>query len=74
MSKADDLLRDLVAWCEQQRDSMVRQNQMMESGKMTVGSSDGFRMVDETPQRIEQNKRHIAELEKLLADIAAGTV
>ena len=53
---------------------MIRQNEMMVSGKMHVGSSDGLRMVDETPQRIEENKRHIAELERLLADIAAGVV
>ena len=39
---------------------------------MSVGSSDGFRMVEETPKRIEENKRHIAELNKLLADIAGS--
>jgi hypothetical protein len=66
------LLSSLVEWCEEQRDSMVHQNEMMESGKMRVGSSDGLRMVDETPHRIEENKRRIDELEKLLADIAAG--
>ncbi len=62
----------LVEWCEEQRDSMVRQNEMMGSGKMRVSSSDGPRIVDETPRWIEENTRRIAELEELLSDVAAG--
>jgi hypothetical protein len=56
------LWSNLVEWCEEQRELMIHQNEMMESGKM----------VDETPHWIEENKRRIDELEKLLADIAAG--
>ena len=74
MAKTDDLLQGLVAWCESQRDIMTRQNDLMKSRRMRCGTSDGHHMVDDMPSCIKENERRIAELNKLLANIAAGAI
>jgi len=66
------LLKNLEKWCREQRELMVRANEMMKAGAMHSGSSrDGYTWIDETKARIEENERHIADLDATLADVAS---
>lgn len=68
----NELLNSLAAWCRNQRDTMARANELMNSGRMHTGSSDGVKMVDTTAESIAHNERSIAELDVLLLSIANG--
>jgi len=56
----------LVVWCKIQQESMVRQVELMESGKLKTGEIFHGQMVDKTAYWIEEYKRRLADIEEIL--------
>jgi hypothetical protein len=56
----------LVVWCKIQQESMVRQVELMESGKLKTGEIFHGQMVDKTVYWIEEYKRRLADIEEIL--------
>jgi hypothetical protein len=73
MKTSEDIVNNLFEWCEDQRDMMLRQIEMMKSGHMHLVDSDGRKMVDETNFWIGENERRVAELNHILAKIETGS-
>lgn len=72
MPSVEALLDSLEKWCLEQRERLVRVNEMMKAGTMRSGSSkDGYTWVDETQERIIETDRQIAELDLTLSDKAS---
>lgn len=68
------LIEQIVAWCKSERESLLRQIELMESGTLTTRSSHGpsRKMVDTTQDSIADCKRQLAEIEPLLARYVEG--
>jgi hypothetical protein len=73
MASIDLYIDNLRKICSEQREHMVLANRMMKEGTLRSGSSrDGSTWIDETPDRIKENERQIAQLDEALAEMPSG--
>jgi len=63
----DGLMEELLAWCRQERSTMLDSIRRMESGELRVGSTTTAGLVDETKDWTATLRRRVAELDQLLA-------
>jgi hypothetical protein len=71
MTEHETLLQEVIEWSERQRELMLRQVELMKSGKMHIADSNDHSSVDETNFWIIENERRIAEFDELFAAISS---
>ena len=71
---ANDGLINLVGWCKRERESLVMQREMLQSGRFRIFNVEGTEHIDTTPDSIERIKANIAELDLILADYEARDI
>ena len=60
-------LNGLFAWAREHRETMAKAIQLMEHGTMSTGEIRQGRPIDTTSETIATYRRHISELDDLLA-------
>lgn len=66
------LLQDFINWCNAERDSLLRGNQLMQNGTLRFHRGTDGVIQDVTAAEIKDNNRKIAELDDLLARHNSG--
>lgn len=74
MTMANEGLINLVGWCKRERESLVMQREMLQSGKFRLFNVEGGRQVDTSSESIARITANIAELDLILKDYEARGV
>jgi hypothetical protein len=60
-------LSDLVVWCKEERESLLKQQELLERKEIEIKEKRGGRDVDTTADTLARVKKTIAKLDALLA-------
>ena len=70
----NDVLINLLAWCQRERERLQMQREMLKSGRFRIFENDDLGQRDISNQHIEQIADNIAELDKLITEYKAKGV
>ena len=74
MQMANEGLINLVGWCKRERDSLLMQRDMLQSGRFRLFNVEDGRHIDTSAESIARLTANIAELDLILKDYEARGV
>ena len=71
---ANEGLINLVGWCKRERESLLMQRDMLQSGRFRLFNVEDGHQIDTSSESIERLTANIAELDLILKDYEARGV